>query len=142
VRVYTPRQPSRESPRCRRLEPARRRHHFIIDLKSWAAIRSLMWVAEVRYFICADTIVELATRTLELLGLGLFITTEYWMPGRTGYELLKHVNLNPPHTNPAMSSALRRRAAMSDARRFQLPRSTLRTPPLSSKHTWPSATAS
>jgi CheY-like chemotaxis protein len=101
-----------------------------------------MWVAEVRYFICADTIVELATRTLELLGLGLFITTEYWMPGRTGYEILKRVKVDPPLTNPAMSSALCSRAALSDARCFQPPKSTLRAPPLSSKHTWPSAAAS
>jgi hypothetical protein len=38
-------------------------------------------------------------RAPELLCLGLFITTEYWMPGRTGYELLKRVKVNPPHTN-------------------------------------------
>jgi two-component response regulator (ARR-A family) len=40
--------------------------------------------------------VESATRALELLGLGLItnvnmIITDYWMPGMTGYELLKHV---------------------------------------------------
>lgn len=42
------------------------------------------------------TTVESATRALELLALGLLpdvnmIITDYWMPGMTGYELLKHV---------------------------------------------------
>uniref|UniRef100_A0ACD5YA11 Uncharacterized protein n=1 Tax=Avena sativa TaxID=4498 RepID=A0ACD5YA11_AVESA len=42
------------------------------------------------------TTVESATRALELLGLGLItnvnmIITDYWMPGMTGYELLKRV---------------------------------------------------
>ncbi|XP_062227112.1 two-component response regulator ORR6-like [Phragmites australis] len=42
------------------------------------------------------TTVESATRALELLGLGLLpdvnmIITDYWMPGMTGYELLKRV---------------------------------------------------
>lgn len=42
------------------------------------------------------TTVDSATRALELLGLGLItdvnmIITDYWMPGMTGYELLKHV---------------------------------------------------
>lgn len=42
------------------------------------------------------TTVESATRALELLGLGLvpnvnMIITDYWMPGMTGYELLKRV---------------------------------------------------
>jgi two-component response regulator (ARR-A family) len=45
---------------------------------------------------CAVTTVESATRALELLGLGLItnvnmIITDYWMPGMTGYELLKRV---------------------------------------------------
>lgn len=44
----------------------------------------------------AVTTVESATRALELLALGLLpdvnmIITDYWMPGMTGYELLKHV---------------------------------------------------
>lgn len=42
------------------------------------------------------TTVDSATRALELLALGLvpdvnMIITDYWMPGMTGYELLKHV---------------------------------------------------
>jgi two-component response regulator ARR-A family len=42
------------------------------------------------------TAVESATRALELLALGLLpdvsmIITDYWMPGMTGYELLKRV---------------------------------------------------
>jgi two-component response regulator ARR-A family len=42
------------------------------------------------------TSVESATRALELLALGLLpdvsmIITDYWMPGMTGYELLKRV---------------------------------------------------
>jgi two-component response regulator ARR-A family len=42
------------------------------------------------------TAVESTTRTLELLALGLLpgvimIITDYWMPGMTGYELLKRV---------------------------------------------------
>jgi len=42
------------------------------------------------------TTVDSATRALELLALGLLpdvnmIITDYWMPGMTGYELLKHV---------------------------------------------------
>ncbi|XP_062186186.1 two-component response regulator ORR6-like [Phragmites australis] len=42
------------------------------------------------------TTVESATRALELLCLGLLpdvnmIVTDYWMPGMTGYELLKRV---------------------------------------------------
>ncbi|KAF7012212.1 hypothetical protein CFC21_026427 [Triticum aestivum] len=42
------------------------------------------------------TTVDSATRALELLGLGLItdvnmIITDYWMPGMTGYELLKRV---------------------------------------------------
>lgn len=42
------------------------------------------------------TAVESATRALELLVLGLLpdvsmIITDYWMPGMTGYELLKRV---------------------------------------------------
>jgi len=42
------------------------------------------------------TTVDSATRALELLGLGLvtdvnMIITDYWMPGMTGYELLKRV---------------------------------------------------
>nr|XP_051211318.1 two-component response regulator ORR6-like [Lolium perenne] len=44
-----------------------------------------------------STTIQLATRTPEQLGLGLFITTEYWMPGRTGYELLKHVKNYMPY---------------------------------------------
>lgn len=48
----------------------------------------------------AVTTVESATRALELLGLGLItnvnmIITDYWMPGMTGYELLKRVKVNP-----------------------------------------------
>lgn len=46
--------------------------------------------------MCAVTTVDSATRALELLALGLvpdvnMIITDYWMPGMTGYELLKHV---------------------------------------------------
>lgn len=42
------------------------------------------------------TTVDSATRALELLGLGVItdvnmIITDYWMPGMTGYELLKRV---------------------------------------------------
>jgi two-component response regulator ARR-A family len=42
------------------------------------------------------TAVESATRALELLAMGLLpdvsmIITDYWMPGMTGYELLKRV---------------------------------------------------
>ena len=42
------------------------------------------------------TVVESATSALELLAMGLLpdvsmIITDYWMPGMTGYELLKHV---------------------------------------------------
>ncbi|KAF0891073.1 hypothetical protein E2562_005158 [Oryza meyeriana var. granulata] len=45
------------------------------------------------------TTVESATRALELLCLGLvpnvnMIITDYWMPGMTGYELLKRVKVN------------------------------------------------
>uniref|UniRef100_A0A0A9CSV6 Crr2 n=1 Tax=Arundo donax TaxID=35708 RepID=A0A0A9CSV6_ARUDO len=47
------------------------------------------------------TTVESATRALELLVLGLLpdvnmIITDYWMPGMTGYELLKRVKVNSP----------------------------------------------
>jgi hypothetical protein len=42
------------------------------------------------------TVVELVTRALELLAMGLLpdvsmIIIDYWMPGMTGYELLKRV---------------------------------------------------
>ncbi|VAH54192.1 unnamed protein product [Triticum turgidum subsp. durum] len=48
------------------------------------------------FFCAAVTTVDSATRALELLGLGLItdvnmIITDYWMPGMTGYELLKRV---------------------------------------------------
>jgi two-component response regulator ARR-A family len=46
--------------------------------------------------VCTVTAVDSATRALELLRLGRLpdvdmIITDYWMPGMTGYELLKRV---------------------------------------------------
>jgi two-component response regulator ARR-A family len=60
------------------------------ELLNRAFVRSRLVVAH------AVTAVDSATRALELLCLGLLpdvdmIITDYWMPGMTGYELLKRV---------------------------------------------------
>jgi two-component response regulator ARR-A family len=60
------------------------------DLLIESRVRARLVVAH------AVTAVDSATRALELLCLGLLpdvdmIITDYWMPGMTGYELLKRV---------------------------------------------------
>ena len=62
------------------------------------------------------TAVESATRALELLAMGLLpdvsmIITDYWMPGMTGYELLKRVK-----ESAALRGHLRRHHVVYDHR--------------------------
>ncbi|XP_008666062.1 two-component response regulator ORR6-like [Zea mays] len=69
------------------------KHVLAVDNKSvdHAAIARILRGSRYRV-----TVVESATSALELLAMGLLpdvsmIITDYWMPGMTGYELLKRV---------------------------------------------------
>jgi two-component response regulator ARR-A family len=69
------------------------KHVLVVDDSSVDCIVIARILRGSRYRVTA---VESATRVLELLALGLLpdvsmIITDYWMPGMTGYELLKRV---------------------------------------------------